>query len=101
MEIVKTRVWVHKEEVIDAVEIKEKGKIKFYSYTYKIMNKKGEWKPAIRWDNFEQEPHVDRYDATTAALIEQRECREKDLKDVVRLVTAFRRNLLAMDVSEL
>ncbi len=100
MEIRKQRIWIHKEEVLDTLEIEKEGKIKYYSYTYKIKGKQGKWIPAVRWDNHEQAPHVDRYDENST-LVEQKTCREKPLKEIMKLVGIFRRNLMAMDVSEL
>ena len=100
MEIHKQRIWIHKNEILDTLEIEKEGKIKYFSYTYKIKGKQGKWIPAVRWDNLEQSPHVDRYDENNA-LIEQKPCREKPLKEILKLVSIFRKNLMAMDVSEL
>ncbi|RLF49396.1 MAG: hypothetical protein DRN20_02215 [Thermoplasmata archaeon] len=101
MKVVEQRIWIHKDEVIDAIEIFEKGKLKYYSYTYKILSKKGDWIPMIRWDNFGRIPHVDKYDPHTGALVEQRNCSERNLTDVIHLVTSFRRNLFVMDLGAL
>jgi hypothetical protein len=100
MEIRKQRIWIHKDEILDTLEIEKEGKIKYYSYTYKIKGKHGKWRPAVRWDNHDQTPHVDRYDENYA-LIDQKPCREKPQKEIIKLVGIFRRNLMAMDVSEL
>ncbi len=100
MEISRQRIWIHKNEILDTLEIQKEGKIKYYSYTYKIMGKQGSWRPAVRWDNLEQSPHVDRYDDNNV-LVEQKPCREKPLKEIMKLISIFRRNLMAMDVSEL
>ncbi|UCE38443.1 MAG: hypothetical protein JSW00_04230 [Thermoplasmata archaeon] len=82
------------------MEIEKEGKIKYYSYTYKIKGKHGKWISAVRWDNLEQSPHVDTFDENNV-LIDQKPCREKPLKEIIKLVGIFRRNLMAMDVSEL
>jgi len=100
VEIRKQRIWIHKNEILDTLEIEKEGKIKYFSYTYKIKGKNGKWIPGVRWDNLEQTPHVDRYDENNV-LVEQKPCREKPLKEVIKLVTIFRRNLMTMDVSEL
>ncbi len=100
MDIRKQRIWIHRDEILDVLEIGKEGKIKYYSYTYKIKGKGGTWIPAVRWDNVEQTPHVDRYDENKA-LVEQKPCREKSLKEILKLVGIFRRNLMTMDVSEL
>lgn len=100
MDVIKERVWIRKNEVIDILKIMDKSKLKHYSYTYKIQNKRGELVPCIRWDNMEQQPHVDKYDENSA-LIEQKSCRERSASEVVKLVSIFRKNLLSMDVSQL
>ncbi len=100
MQIRKQRIWIHKDEVLDTLEIEKDGKLKFYSYTYRIREKRGAWTSAVRWDNLEQSPHVDKYDQNSA-LMEQKPCREKPLKEILKLIDIFRRNLMIMDVSEL
>lgn len=100
LEIRKERYWIHKDEILDALEIEKEGKIKYYSYSYKIKGKHGKWINAVRWDNLEQAPHVDRYDENNS-LVEQKPCREKPLKEIIKLIGIFRKNLMAMDVSEL
>ena len=100
MDIRKQRIWIHKDEVLDALEIEKDGKLKFYSYTYRIRGKQGVWNSAVRWDNLEQSPHVDKYDQNSS-LVEQKPCREKPLKEILKLIGIFRSNLMTMDVSEL
>ena len=100
MEIRKQRIWIHKDEILDTLEMEKDGKLKYYSYTYKIRGKQGKWIPQVRWDNLDQAPHVDRYDENNA-LIDQKACREKPLKEILKLVGIFRRNLMSMDVAEL
>ena len=100
MEIKKQRIWIHKDEVLDTLEIEKEGRIKYYSFTYKIKGKNGRWQSAVRWDNHDQSPHVDRYDENNS-LIDQKPCREKPQKEILKLISIFRRNLMAMDVSEL
>jgi hypothetical protein len=98
--IYKERVWIHKNEVVDVVQIEKDGRIRYYSYTYKVKGNKGQWRPAVRWDNLEQTPHVDKFDENSA-LIEQKPCRDKNLNEIVKLVGIYRKNLMAMDVSQL
>ena len=100
MEIRRQRIWIYREEVMDTLEIESEGRIKYYSYTYKIRGKGGKWIPAVRWDNYEQSPHVDRYDENST-LIEQKPCEIRPLKEILKLVGIFRKNLMTMDVSEL
>ena len=83
------------------MEIWEKNRKSFYSYTYKVKNRKNNLVPLVRWDNFEKDPHVDKYDENTGALLEGKVCMEKELKEVIKVVTVFRKNLRAMEVSDL
>ena len=100
VDIRRERIWIHKDELLDVLEIKKEGRIRFYSYTYKIKDKQGGWNPAVRWDNLEQSPHVDIYDENNA-LVGQKPWQEKPLKEVLKLIDIFRRNLITMDVSKL
>ena len=100
VEIRKQRIWIRKDEIVDSLEIEDDGKMKYYSYTYKIKGKQGKWISAVRWDNLEQSPHVDKYDENNA-LVEQKPCREKPLSEILKIIKIFKRNLMTMDVSEL
>ncbi len=99
MEIQRTRVWMHRDEVIDAIEITEGKRRRYYSYTYRTLGKNG-WENQVRWDNFEGQPHVDKYDSN-GALIEQKSVQEKSLEEVSKIVAIFRRNLVAMELEDL
>ena len=99
MEIKRTRIWMHRDEVIDAIEIMDGKRRRFYSYTYRTMGKSG-WDNQVRWDNFEGQPHVDKYDSN-GALIEQKSVQEKNLEEISKIVAIFRRNLVAMDLEDL
>ncbi len=98
--ISKKRIWVHKNEAIDALEIFVNDRRKYYSFTYRQLNKNGQWRNLVRWDNHEVGPHVDRY-GESSNLLEQEASGEKSLKDIVTLVSIYRQNLMAMDLSEL
>ncbi len=100
VEIRKQRIWIRKDEIVDTLEIENEGKIRYYSYTYKIKGKQGKWVSAVRWDNLEQSPHVDKYDENNA-LVDQKPCREKPLTEILKIIKIFKRNLMTMDVSEL
>jgi len=100
MNLTKSRIFVAKNELIDAIEVRDRGRMRWYSYTYKIRGRKGNWRPLVRWDNIEAEPHVDKYDEG-GALLEQKPCQEQTLSGARRLVTNFRRNLLAMEIAYL
>lgn len=86
-------------ERIDSLELKEKGELLFYSYDYEVK-KNGDWKIYIRWDNFQKQPHIDRYDES-GNHVESVEGREKTLKEVLELVDIFGKNLVSMDLSRL
>ncbi len=94
----KKRIYIRKNEIIDSLEIYEGEKRRFYSYTYMVKGKKG-WVPSVRWDNFQQQPHIDRYDES-GALLEQKNSPEKELEAVEHLVKIFRRNLVAMSLED-
>lgn len=79
------------------VEIKKDEDMIFYSYNYLVKSDK-QWKRYIRWDNFQKQPHVDRYD-DTGNLTATEQCRGKTLKEVVELVGIFGKNLISMDLS--
>ena len=100
MQILKKRIWVHKNEIIDSLVIKDGPKIKFYSHTYLVKERSREWRPYVKWDNWEGQPHVDKFDANET-LIEQKPCNEKGLEEIIKLVKIFRRNLITMDLSQL
>lgn len=99
MEVLRKRIRIHKNELLEALEIRDGDKLKFYSYTYKGYSEKGFWKPYIRWDNWEQKSHVDKFDEM-GNLIEQKNCRDKNLDEILKLVSIFRKNLMTMDLSE-
>ena len=92
-------IWIRKTERVDGLTIKKDDKVKFFSYTYFVKDR-GKWRPVVRWDNYDSQPHVDKFDEN-GGLLEQKPTMEKDLKEVVSLVTIFRRNLMAMDLGEL
>ena len=97
--IVRQRIWLRKDEVLDAVEAFTGDRPSFYSYSYRIR-RDGGWTPLIRWDNWEGQDHVDRYDET-GVLRDRVPWRERPLPDVLKLLRLFRRNLLTMELSEL
>ena len=97
--VVRQRIWVRRDEVLDAVEAFEGPRRTFYSFTFRTQ-RDGSWIPTVRWDNWEGQDHVDRYDET-GILKERIPWRERPLADVLKLVKMFRRNLLTMDLAEL
>ncbi len=97
--VVRHRIWVRRDEVLDAVESFEGTRCTFYSYTYRTQ-RKDTWIPTVRWDNWEGQDHVDRYDEQ-GLLKDRTSSRERPLPDVLKLVKTFRKNLLTMDLAEL
>ena len=100
MKAVKQRIWIHKNEVIDSIELYHKDKRKLYSITYKVAWKKNELLPVMRWDNLDHRPHIDKYDQS-GNLIEQRPTREKSLKEIADLISLFRKNIISLDLSDI
>jgi len=97
--VVRQRIWVRRDEVFDATEAYEGARRAFYGYTYRTLQG-GSWLPAVRWDSWEGQDHVDRYDES-GQLKDRLPWRDRPLADVLKLVKTFRRNLLTMDLSEL
>ena len=100
MDVSRQNIRIHRTERLESLEIRDRGRTTFYSYSYSYRTRHGEWKPLVRWDNFNNNPHVDKYDET-GALLETKTCSEKSLDEVVKLASIFRRNLLAMDLGVL
>ena len=96
----KEQYWLHRDERVDSITVHLEGKLRFYSYTYRILGPHGHWRSAIRWDNLGQTPHVDKFDEK-GNFQEQIPAAPKSQREVVKLVTIFRRNLLFMDISKL
>jgi hypothetical protein len=99
LKIAKERVWIHRNEVVDAIEMYEEGKLEFYSYTYKVLIEDS-WVPLVRFDNWEVGPHYDKYDEN-GSLVAQSSCPKKTLEEVAGLAKEFRRNLVTMDMATL
>jgi len=97
--VVRQRIWVRRDEVLDAVEAFDGTRRTFYGYTYRTM-RDGSWFPTIRWDSWEGQDHVDRYDES-GQLKDRVAWRDRPLADVLKLVKTFRRNLLTMELSGL
>lgn len=97
--VVRQRIWIRRDEVVDAVEAYEGNRRAFYGYTYRTL-RGDSWIPSVRWDSWEGQDHVDRYDES-GVLRDRLPWRDRPLADVLKLVKMFRRNLLTMDLSEL
>ena len=97
--VVRQRFWVRRDEVLDAVEAFEGARRVFYSFTYRT-GRDGVWIPTVRWDNWEGQDHVDRFDER-GVLKDRGPWRDRPLPDVLKLIKMFRRNLPTMDLTEL
>ncbi len=100
MKLTRQRTWVHRNEMVESLVLEDGGKVRFYSYTYMGRGKGQSWTPYVKWDNWDRQPHVDKYDGT-GVLVEQKPCNEKGLEEVLKLVQIFRKNLLVMELSQL
>src|SRR3990172_3614695 len=49
--VVRQRIWVRRDEVLDAVEAYEGARRAFYGYTYRTLPS-GSWLPAVRWGSW-------------------------------------------------
>ena len=98
MLISRQKTWIHKNEMLESLVVEDSGKVRFYSHTYLVKEPGRDWTPYVKWDNWDRQPHVDKYDST-GFLIETKSSTEKDLEDALKLVKIFRKNLLTMDLS--
>lgn len=99
MDVERRRVWIHTSEVVDSLVVKEAGKIRYYSHTYRIKNVRGRWRPSVRWDIRNGQPHVDKYDEI-GGLLESKNSRRMSLHEVVGLVKIYRKGLRAMELAQ-
>ena len=98
MEILKDTLWLFPKERLNILEIYKKKKKMFYHYAYTIENRKGVWVTRIVWHNFEQVPHFDVFDEG-GKLIQRKDQEPRDLKEIIKLVRIFRKNLMNMDLT--
>jgi hypothetical protein len=98
MDILKDILWMFSHERIKILEIYKNKKRVFYNYSYQIENSKGEWISRIIWHNFEHISHFDVFDEE-GKMLYNNEQEPKDIKDIIKLVKIFRKNLLNMDLA--
>jgi len=99
MIVEKKTIDINEKEILDTVEIKDEGEVKYYSYNYKVKSD-GRWKIYIRWDNFQKQPHLDKYDENEN-LVESEPSRDKTLDEILELIGIFGKNLVSMDLSRM
>ena len=89
--------WLTDKEKLVSLEISNYKTLLYYSFTY-LIERKGEFKPLVRWDNFNKRPHVDVYEND---LLTSYDTEEKTYAEVHKLVTMFRQNLPRMNLESL
>ena len=100
MEILKQQFLLSLRERFDILEIRNRHRLTYYSYTYRLTDKFGHFRPIIRWDNFGGQHHYDIYDSNQH-LVSQKNCEYKNSSEILRLVKIFKHNLVTMDLSQL
>jgi hypothetical protein len=100
MEILKQQFILSNRERFDILEIRNRHRLTYFSYTYRITDKYGSARPIIRWDNFGGQNHYDIYDSNQH-LISQKDCEYKDSRELLQLVKIFKHNLATMDLNQL
>ncbi len=93
------KILISRGEMIESLEYYDLRKLKFYIYSYKIF-KGRKWITITRWDNLDGMEHMDIYDEN-GNYIETREFPKRNFEDIVKLIKTFRRNIIAMDLSNL
>ena len=97
MNIEKRVVWIAPKEKLMSLEISNYKTLLYYSFTY-LVEMKGDFKPLIRWDNFNKRSHVDVYDGES---LTRYDTEEKTYEEVLKLVKMFRQNLPRMNLESL
>ena len=100
LEIVKQRIYLSIHEYIDILEIRIQRRLKFFSYTYRVIDRTGKDRPIVRWDNYNGQIHYDSYDSNQRLFV-QKSCRYKQPREIVQLVKIFRHNLANMEIDQL
>ena len=100
MEIIKQQITLSTRERFDIFEIRNRHRLSYFSYTYRISDKAGANRPVIRWDNYGGQTHYDTYDSNKR-LLDQKKCEYKNPTELLRLIKIFKYNLVAMDISQL
>ena len=86
-------------EMLESLEYSTKNKLKFYIYSYKILRGR-KWITLARWDNMDGMEHMDIYDEN-GNYLESREFPKRSFEDIVKIVKTFRRNIIAVDLTNI
>ena len=93
------KILISRGEMIESMEYFKGKKLKFYIYSYKIL-KGRKWITIARWDNLEGMEHMDVYDEN-GNYIRTKDFPKRNFEDIVKIVKTFRRNIIAMDLSNI
>jgi hypothetical protein len=97
LKIEKRTDWINPQEKIQSLEIGDNKTLHYYSYTY-LVDERGEFRPLVRWDNFNNSPHVDVFENDA---VKRYTTDEKGYSEVQKIVRLFRLNLPRMDLKDL
>ncbi len=93
------RYMLSKNEMAEAMEYFKGERMRYYIYSYKI-HKGRKWITLVRLDNLDGMEHMDIYDEN-GNYMETREFPRKKFDDFVKIVKTFRRNIIAVDITNL
>jgi hypothetical protein len=97
LKIEKRTDWINQQEKIQSLEIGDNKAIHYYSYTY-LVDEQGLFRPLVRWDNFNNNPHVDVFENDA---FKRYATDSKEYSEVQKIVRLFRMNLPRMDLRNL
>jgi hypothetical protein len=97
MKIEKKVDWIAPKEKLVGLEISNYKNSLFYSFTY-LVETGGQFRPLVRWDNFNKRPHVDVFEGESLTSYDTE---EKTHMEVLKLVNMFRQNLPRMNLESL
>ncbi len=93
------RYVISKDEVVESMEYHDGNRMKYYIYSYKIR-KGRKLITLVRLDNLDGMEHMDIYDET-GNFVETKEFPRKNFNDFVKIVKTFRKNIIAVDITNL
>ncbi len=93
------RVIISRDEIAESWEYTISGHLKYYIYSYKVL-KRRKWITLIRWDNLNGMDHVDIYDES-GNLVKTEDFPRRSFDNIVKIISTFRKNIIAMDLKNL
>ena len=100
MEIFKQQILITNKEKLDIFEIRVQRRLKFFSYTYRVTDKRGVDRPIIRWDNTEGQIHYDSFDVNQRVFT-KKQCQYKPPREILNLIKIFKQNLANIEIDQL